>query len=229
MWGIRIASSTINEGYCNLGISVDIIHSLTKSSRLVIAQVNSYLPETYEDTKIHESEIDYFVESKRDLLTVSTGSPNKIEEEIGRNVARLIPDYATIQVGVGKIADSILYALKGKNGLGIHSGSITDGVMELMEFGVITNERKELLPGITVCTTLTGSEQLYQYANQNKDIYLYSASFTHNCLNISIERQRLAEWVKKNLTTRLWYLHETCFNVNKIDRLTVKRFKLCTM
>ena len=68
---------------------------------------------------------------------------------------------------------------------GEHSRVVANLLMELMECGVITNERKELLPGITVCTTLTGSEQLYQYANQNKDIYLYSASFTHNCLNIS--------------------------------------------
>jgi 4-hydroxybutyrate CoA-transferase len=173
------------DGYCNLGISVDIIQSLSKHAGIVIAQVNSNLPRTFGDTEIHVSKIDYFVESNDSLLTISSGIPNKIEEAIGKNVAQLIPDYATIQVGIGKIADAVLLALKEKKGLGVHSGSITDGVVEMMKRGVITNERKELMTGKTVCTTLTGSEQLYSFANHNKDIHIYPADFTHNSLQIS--------------------------------------------
>ncbi len=173
------------EGYCNLGISVDIIRSLSKHAGKVIAQVNSNLPRTFGDTEIRVSEMDYIVESTYNLMTISSGTPNKIEEAIGKNVAQLIPDYATIQVGIGKIADAVLMALKEKKGLGVHSGSITDGVMEMMKRGVITNERKELMTGKTVCTTLTGSQQLYSFANLNRDIHLYPVDFTHNSLQIS--------------------------------------------
>ena len=97
----------------------------------------------------------------------------------------LIPDYATIQVGLGKIADSVLLSLKSKKGLGIHSGSITDPVMELIDLGVITNERKEINPYKTVCTTLTGTEKLYKYSHQNPDIELYPSDYTHNAAVIA--------------------------------------------
>lgn len=142
-----------NEGYCNLGLSVDVVQTLIKKASIVIAQVNNQLPNTYGDTMVHVSEIHQFVLSDRPLLTIPSGEPSEEEKTIGKYVAELIPNYATIQVGLGKIADSILFSLKSKKGLGIHSGSITDPVIELMELGVVTNERKEINPNKTVCTT----------------------------------------------------------------------------
>jgi 4-hydroxybutyrate CoA-transferase len=172
-------------GYCNLGVSVDCMQTLIKRANFVIAEVNCQLPVTNGDTLVHVSEIDQFVPSNRPLLTLSRGKLNDEDLTIGRYVAELIPDYATIQVGLGKIADSILLSLKNKKGLGIHSGSITDSVIELINLGVITNEHKEIDPLRTICTTLTGTDELYQYCHKNPSIELYPSDYTHNATVIS--------------------------------------------
>jgi 4-hydroxybutyrate CoA-transferase len=169
-----------DEGYCNLGLSVDVVQTLIKNAKYVIAEVNSHLPWTYGDTLVHVSEIDYFVVSARPLLTLPRGLPSREEETIGHNVAELIPNRATIQVGIGRIADSILLSLKNKKGLGIHSGSITDPVMDLMKLGVITNEYKEVKRYKTVCTTLTGTEELYAFVHKNTEIELHPTDYTHH-------------------------------------------------
>jgi 4-hydroxybutyrate CoA-transferase len=168
------------EGYCNLGLSVDVVQTLIKNAKYVIAEVNSHLPWTYGDTLVHVSEIDHFVFSARPLLTIPRGVPSKEEEAIGHNVAELIPNHATIQVGIGRIADSILLTLKNKKALGIHSGSIIDPVMDLMKLGVITNEYKEVNRFKTVCTTLTGTEELYAFADKNPEIELHPSNYTHH-------------------------------------------------
>lgn len=173
------------EGYCNLGISVDITPHLIKKAKLVIAEINNNLPYTYGKTLIHESEIDQWVLSTTPVLTVTGGLPSATELTIGHHVASLIPDRSTMQIGVGRLADAILQSLKQKKDLGIHSGSITDEIIELMESGVITNEYKELNPSITVCTTLTGSTKLYEYAHHNRKIELYPARYTHNPSNLA--------------------------------------------
>lgn len=174
-----------DKGYCNLGISVDTIQTLIKSARVVIAQVNNELPLTNGETLVHVSEIDHFVVSNRPLLTIPSGTPSELEMRIGSYVAELIPDYAVVQVGLGKIADSVLLSLKSKKGLGIHSGSITDSVIDLIEQGVVTNERKEIDQYKTVCTTLTGTEELYEYTHQNRDIQLFPTTYTHNAAVIA--------------------------------------------
>jgi 4-hydroxybutyrate CoA-transferase len=173
------------EGYCSLGISIDMIPTLLKKAKTIIAQVNQQLPITNGVTFVHVSQIDHFVLSDRSLLTISNGVPDKVELAIADNVADLVPDKATIQVGVGKLANSILLALKGKKELGIHSGSIIDPVIELMELKVITNEHKEINRFKTVCTTLTGTDDLYRYAHCNTEIELYPAEYTHNPAIIS--------------------------------------------
>ena len=99
---------------------------------------------------------------------------------IGQHVAQLIPDRATIQVGVGRLADSILNSLGDKRDLGIHSGSITDRTVDLMASGVVTNAYKEINPNKTVCTTLTGTKRLYDFVHQNEDVHLQSVEYTHN-------------------------------------------------
>lgn len=173
------------DGYCNLGLSVDVVQTLIKSAGKVIAEVNSQLPYTNGDTLIHVSEIDNFVLSDCKLLTIPRGRPSLEEMEIGSNVAELIPNKSTIQVGVGKIADSILLSLKPKRELGIHSGSITDSVMDLIKLGIITNEHKEVHRFKTICTTITGTEELYRFVHRNPSIELYPCDYTHNAGIIS--------------------------------------------
>lgn len=173
------------EGFCNLGLSVDVVQTLIKEATLVIAEVNSNLPHTFGETLIHVSEIDYYVPSDRPLLTIPIRQPSEEDLEIGKYVATLIPDYATIQVGIGKVATGIIHSLQSKKGLGVHSGSISDDIMELIKIGVITNERKEINRDRTVCTTLTGTNDLYEFCHRNESIELYPTNYTHNAAIIS--------------------------------------------
>lgn len=167
-------------GSCHLGISVDIIHSLIKHAKVVIAQVNEMLPITNGDGTVNVCEIDYFVLSNRPMLEVQSAEGRKEETIIGKYVAELIPNQATIQVGVGRLADRILSSLEGKNHLGIHSGSITDKVVDLIESGVVTNAYKEIDQNETICTTLTGTKRLYDFAHHNEAIQLKGVEYTHN-------------------------------------------------
>ena len=173
------------DGFCNLGISVDVVQSLIKHAVCIIAEVNNQMPWSEGNTLVHISSIDCVVSSTRPILEIKRKVPTEEEQAIGRHVASLIPDYSVIQVGVGSVSDSILQALQGKKGLGIHSGSITDPVIDLIKQGVITNEAKEINRYITICTTLTGTEELYSYANRNRAIELHPSDYTHNPAVIS--------------------------------------------
>ena len=172
-------------GFCNLGISVDVVQTLIKEATIVIAEVNEQLPRTFGDTVVHVEEIDYFVHAERPLITLANELPTAEDLKIGEYVAMLIADYATIQVGIGKVANGIIHSLKSKKGLGVHSGSFSDAMMELMKLGVITNERKEIHRGKTVCTTLTGTKELYEFCHLNDSVELYPTNFTHNPAVIS--------------------------------------------
>jgi 4-hydroxybutyrate CoA-transferase len=168
------------KGYCNLGVSVDFAHSIIQSSKFVIAETNNQMPITFGDTWVHVNDIDCFVLTSRPLLTMSSGEPDSIVEKISEYVSELVPNYATVQVGLGSLGDSIIRSLGNKKGLGIHSGSITDSVIDLIEKGVITNEHKGIDQGKVVCTTLTGTEHLYRFVHMNPLIELKRVSYTHN-------------------------------------------------
>lgn len=168
------------DGFCNLGLSVDVVQTLIKEATIVIGEVNSNLPNTSGETLVHVSEIDCFVLSDRPLLTIPNRQPSEEDMEIGKYVATLIPDFATIQIGIGKIATGIARSLQSKIGLGVHSGSISDDIMNLINLGVITNERKEINRDRTVCTTLTGTNDLYEFCHENESIELYPINYTHN-------------------------------------------------
>jgi 4-hydroxybutyrate CoA-transferase len=172
-------------GFCNLGLSVDVVQTLIKTASIVIAEVNEQLPRTCGDTLVHVEEIDCFVRTDRSLLTIANELPTEEDVKIGEYVAMLVADYATVQVGIGKVANGIVQSLKSKKGLGVHSGSLSDAMMELIKLGVITNERKSINRGKTVCTTLTGTQKLYEFCHLNDNIELYPTNYTHNPAVIS--------------------------------------------
>lgn len=169
-----------DQGYVSLGISIDYVKSLVKNARYVIAEVNDRMPETSGDTLLSIAEIDCFVKSSRPLLSIPQNEAGDVEREIGEYVATLISDGATLQWGIGNIPNSILHSLKNKKDLGVHSGSISDPIIELMESGVINNRKKAIKRHKVICTALTGSEKLYDYANNNPLIEMQSVEFTHN-------------------------------------------------
>ena len=169
-----------DQGHLSLGISVDYIKSLVKNAEYVIAEVNDRMPRTHGDTKLTIEEIDCFVKTSRSLLSIPESGSSDIEKKIGENVATLIPDGATLQWGIGNIPNSILHSLKNKKDLGVHSGSISDPVIDLIESGVINNRKKSIKQHKIICTSLIGTEKLYDYANNNPLVEMHSVEFTHN-------------------------------------------------
>ena len=142
------------EGYCSFGVSADIAFSGAECSRVVIAQVNKYMPRTFGDPVIHVSQITAMCRGDVPLVEVPTPVPNAIETRIGNYVASEIQDGATLQIGVGGIPNAVINALKDHQHLGLHTEAITDGVLPLIEKGVIDNSLKKVLTGKTVGSTI---------------------------------------------------------------------------
>ena len=172
--------STPNEdGYCSYGISADLAVSATECARKKIVQINKAMPFSYGDALIHISEIDAAVEVDDPLVEVPTATPTEIDSAIGRHIAELIPDGATLQIGVGGIPNAVLGALKDHQHLGLHTEALTDGVLPLLESGVIDNSCKTVLPGVSVASLALGSRKLYDYMDYRKDLVLKDVAWTN--------------------------------------------------
>lgn len=167
-------------GYVTCGLSVDYTLPAAKKAKCVIAQVNELMPRTHGDTALHVSEIDVFVEAKHPVLELQPPKIGPVEKAIGENCAKLVRDGDTLQLGIGAIPDAVLLFLKDKKNLGIHSEMISDGVIELIERGVITNEKKTLHPGKSVVTFLMGTQRLYDYVNDNPSVAMYPVDYVNN-------------------------------------------------
>jgi 4-hydroxybutyrate CoA-transferase len=166
------------EGFCSYGVSVDYTEAAAQSARTVIAQMNSRLPRTG-GSRIHLDALTCIVEQDEAVIELTPPKIGEIELKIGENVAALIPDGATLQLGIGAIPDAVLLSLKGKKDLGIHSEMFSDGVVLLAEAGVVNNRRKNLHPGKFIATFLMGSRKLYDFAHNNPDVELHPVDYTN--------------------------------------------------
>ena len=166
-------------GYCSFGVSADLAVSAVECARKVIVQVNKAMPYSYGDALIHVSRIDAAVEVDDPLVEVPTALPTDIDSAIGRHIAELIPDGATLQIGVGGIPNAVLSALKGHQHLGLHTEAMTDGVLPLLERGVIDNSCKTVCPGVSVASLALGSKRLYEYMDYRKDLLLKDVAWTN--------------------------------------------------
>lgn len=164
----------------NIGPQVDYIADACPRARVVIAEVNAMAPVTNGETDVTTSDVDHVIQVSRKLAEMRAGNPGAIEVQIGANVARLVPDGATIQVGLGLLPDAVLMALVRKKDLGLHSGTIGDRVVDLIEAGVITNRRKPIDAGLGITAGLLGSERLYRFAHRNAALHLRSPRYTHD-------------------------------------------------
>ncbi|MFX0179604.1 MAG: acetyl-CoA hydrolase/transferase family protein [Candidatus Hodarchaeota archaeon] len=169
------------EGYMSYGVSVDYTVQATKSSKIVIAEVNRQMPRT-KGANIHISDIDYIVETDRPLIEIPLPKITEVEERIGRNIASLIPDKANLQLGIGGIPDAALKFLQEKKDLGIHTEMFSDGVVELYEKGVITNKYNNLHPGKFIATFLMGTKKLYQFVDNNPNVEMHTVDYTNNVM-----------------------------------------------
>lgn len=167
-------------GYVSFGVSVDYSLTAAKHAKLKIAQVNRHMPRCHGDCFMHLSEFDYLVEEDIRLIELRRGELSEEEKAIGHHCAGLIPDGATLQLGIGSLPDAVLLSLKDKKHLGIHSEMFSDGVVELFEAGVIDNSRKTLHPGKMVATFLMGSKKLYDFIDDNPTVYMATADYTND-------------------------------------------------
>lgn len=167
-------------GYCSYGISADIAFSGAECSKVIIAQVNKYMPHLYGDPLIHVSQITAMCRCDVPLVEVPTPVPTEIETKIGNYVASEIPDGATLQIGVGGIPNAVINALRHHKHLGLHTEAITDGVLPLIESGVIDNSLKKVLPGKSVGSLVLGSRHLYDFVDHNPDFVIRDVAWTND-------------------------------------------------
>ena len=177
-------SEPYENGYCSYGISADIAFSGAECAKTVIAQVNKYMPRTFGDPVIHVSQISAMCRGDEPLGEVPTPVPNETETKIGNFIAEQIPDGATLQIGVGGIPNAVINALKGHKHLGVHTEAITDGLLPLIESGVIDNSLKALYPGKSVGSLILGSKHLYDHVDNNPDFVIRDVAWTNDPQNI---------------------------------------------
>lgn len=182
-----------DEGYCNLGVSVDITMSAAMHADVVIAEVNPNMPRLGGDSQLHMREIDHFVENDQPILEF-TGEDeiSRTAPRIGKHVADLVPDGATIQIGYGSVPDAILAYLDEKKDLGVHTEMFSDGIIDLVEKGVITGRRKGFHEGKIVASFCMGSKRLYDFIDGNEMFEMYPSSYTNDPCNISRNRNMIA-------------------------------------
>lgn len=168
-------------GYCSLGTSVDIARSAVETAKLVIAQVNPRMPRTHGDGFVHISKIDYLVESQVELPELDYSSKvNPAMVQIGKNVASLVEDGATLQMGIGGIPDQVLNNLTNHKDLGIHTEMFSDGIIPLIEKGVITNRHKKLNSGKSVTGFMAGTRKLYDFVHDNPSIRVMDIAYVND-------------------------------------------------
>lgn len=172
------------EGYCSYGVSADLAVSAVEMAKVVIAQVNEAMPFSYGDAVIHISKIAAAVEVNDPLVEVPTAVPSETELRIGRYIAEMIPDGATLQIGVGGIPNAVLGALGDHKHLGLHTEAMTDGVLPLIERGVIDNSQKVVLPGKSVGSLALGSRRLYDYMDYCKELEMRDVAWTNDPFRI---------------------------------------------
>ena len=167
------------QGFCSYGVSVDYTKTAAECARIVIAQMNSCLPHTG-GAKIHLNDIHFIVEQDEPIIELKPPKIGEVEKAIGENVAALIPDGATLQLGIGAIPDAVLLFLTDKKDLGIHSEMFSDGVLVLAEAGVITNRKKTINTGKFTATFLMGTKRLYDFVNHNPDVEMQSVDYIND-------------------------------------------------
>jgi acyl-CoA hydrolase len=161
-------------------VSVDVVKAAVECARLVIAEVNPRMPWTMGDSLVPASDIDIMVPVDSPILENVPHAPDETARRIGKHIADLIPDGATLQMGIGTIPDAVLHYLGDKKDLGVHTEMFTDSVVDLVEAGVITGARKERNRGKIVTAFLMGSQRLYDFVHDNPMVEMRSVDFTND-------------------------------------------------
>jgi acyl-CoA hydrolase/RimJ/RimL family protein N-acetyltransferase len=168
------------QGFCSLGVSVDVVASACHSAKVVIAQINRSMPRTFGRGFIPFNSIDAYIEVDEPLPEMLPRPQDEVTLRIGHNVALLIEDGSTLQMGIGRIPDAVLQSLHEHRHLGIHTEMFSDGLIDLLEKGVVDNSRKTLNPGRTITSFCMGTEKLYKFVHENPHIEFHPSEYTNN-------------------------------------------------
>lgn len=181
-------------GYCSFGVEVGLSKSPAESADIIIAEVNEKMPRTLGDTFIHVGAIDYIVPVDYDLpeLAMGEGKPSEKVEKIAKFIAELIPDEATMQMGIGAVPDAVLKHLYDKKDLGIHTELFSDGVIDLVEAGVITNAKKTIHPGKIIAGFILGTKRLYEWVHNNPLIEFLRTEYVNDPFIVSQNHRMVA-------------------------------------
>ena len=172
-------------GYCSYGVEVGVTKTAAECAKIVIAEVNPHMPRTLGDSFIHVSKLDYVVEVDYPLPEVHMAVSSPEQEAIANHLAAIIPDGATLQMGIGGIPDAVLRKLRNHRHLGVHTELFSDGVVDLVEAGVITNERKTFHPGKIIAGFVLGTQRLYDFVHDNPIVELHPSEYVNDPFNIA--------------------------------------------
>jgi len=170
------------QGYCSLGAESGLTISAAEVAKIVIAQVNQQMPRTLGDTQMHIDRMDYIIETDCTISehAMSEEADQAVVEQIAGHISKLIPDGATMQLGIGAIPDAVLKFLFKKKDLGVHSELISDGVIDLVEAGVVNGSRKTLHHGKIICGFLLGTKRLYEWVDNNPLVELHRTEYVND-------------------------------------------------
>ena len=168
-------------GFCSFGVEVGVSKTAAETAKMVVAEVNPNMPRTLGDSFIHVSQIDAFIEVDYPITVLPAAEPSALQDEIASHIADLIPNGATLQLGIGGVPDAVLRRLTGHKNLGIHTELFSDGVMDMIERGIINNAKKSIHPGKVVAGFVLGqSEKLYDYIDDNPIFEMHPTSYVND-------------------------------------------------
>jgi acetyl-CoA hydrolase len=181
-------------GFCSLGVEVGLTKTAAESAKIIIAEVNEQMPRTLGDAFIHVSRLNYIVPVDYPIaeLPMTTGEPSETVQKIASHIAELIPDGATMQMGIGAVPDAVLKFLRDKKDLGVHTELFSDGVIDLVEAGVITSARKTLHQGKIVAGFILGTKRLYEWVDDNPLIEMHRTEYVNDPFVIAQNERMVA-------------------------------------
>lgn len=172
-------------GFCSFGVEVGTTKPAAETARVIVAEINQHMPRTLGDSFIHVSQLDHIVEANYPLPEAPQGGASEAHLQIGQYIADMIPNGATLQMGIGSIPDAVLKNLGSHKDLGIHTELFSDGVIDMFEAGVITCAKKTFHPGKIIAGFLFGSQRLYEFVDNNPIIELHPTDYVNDPFNIA--------------------------------------------
>ncbi|MDD3892270.1 MAG: acetyl-CoA hydrolase/transferase C-terminal domain-containing protein [Bacteroidales bacterium] len=168
------------KGFVSLSLGVTYEKDILEAAEIVVLEVNDMLPRTFGDTHVHIDDVDFFVEYSQTPPTLPSPQPDEVAMMIGNNIAELVDDGSTIQLGIGEIPNAAALSLRDKKDLGVHTEMLVDSMVELYEMGVITNKKKAFHKDKFVCTFAMGSEKMYQWLNNNPAVEFLRGKYVND-------------------------------------------------